>query len=75
MPFNDPTPLSTQGDSLPRRFQELEVFLSQVYFSTGTPEGRVAAPVGALYLRTDGGTTATLYIKETSTTSTGWVAK
>lgn len=25
MPFQDPAPLSTQGDSLPRRFQEVEL--------------------------------------------------
>lgn len=25
MPFNDPNPLSTHGDSLPRRFQEVEL--------------------------------------------------
>lgn len=42
---------------------------------SGTPEGSLAAPVGSLVLRQDGGTTSTIYIKETSTTSTGWVAK
>lgn len=75
MPFRDPVPRSTAGDTLPRRFQELEAALAQFYVSTGSPEGAVRAAVGSLYLRLDGGTTATLYIKETSTTSTGWVAK
>jgi hypothetical protein len=42
---------------------------------TGTPEGALAAPVGSLFLRTDGGTGTTLYIKETGTGTTGWVAK
>lgn len=43
---------------------------------TGTPEGAVAAPVGSLFTRTDGGTSTTLYAKETgTTTNTGWVAK
>jgi hypothetical protein len=40
----------------------------------GAPEGAVTAPVGALYLRTDGGTDTTLYRKESGTGTTGWVA-
>lgn len=43
--------------------------------STGTPEGSVTAPVGSLFLRSDGGAVTTLYIKETGTGNTGWVAK
>lgn len=42
---------------------------------TGTPEGSYTAPVGSLFLRTDGGTGTTLYVKETGTGNTGWVAK
>ena len=42
---------------------------------TGTPEGAVTAPVGTLYLRKDGGAATTLYIKESGTGNTGWVAK
>ena len=41
----------------------------------GTPEGVVAAPVGTLFLRTDGGAATTLYVKETGTGNTGWAAK
>lgn len=41
----------------------------------GSPEGAVAAPVGSLYTRTDGGADTTLYIKESGTSNTGWVAK
>lgn len=41
----------------------------------GTPEGVVTAVVGSLYTRTDGGANTTLYIKETGTGNTGWVAK
>lgn len=41
---------------------------------TGSPEGVVLAPVGTVYQRTDGGTMATLYVKETgAATSSGWV--
>lgn len=41
----------------------------------GSPEGVKVAPVGSLYLRTDGGTGTTLYIKESGTGNTGWAAK
>jgi hypothetical protein len=41
----------------------------------GSPEGVVTAPVGTLYSRLDGGTNTTLYVKETGTGNTGWVAK
>lgn len=44
-------------------------------YGNGTPEAAIAAPVGSLYLRRDGGTTTTLYVKETGTGNTGWVAK
>lgn len=39
----------------------------------GSPLGAVDAPVGSLYLRRDGGTGTTLYIKESGTGNTGWV--
>lgn len=42
---------------------------------TGTPEGAVTAPVGSIFMRTDGGAGATLYIKETGAGNTGWAAK
>lgn len=41
----------------------------------GDPETNVTANVGTLYLRKDGGTGTTLYVKETGTDATGWVAK
>ena len=40
----------------------------------GTPESAVTAPVGSYYSRTDGGAGTTLYVKETGTGNTGWVA-
>ncbi|MEY2886280.1 MAG: Gordonia phage Sour [Actinomycetota bacterium] len=42
---------------------------------TGTPEGVVTAPIGSLHLRTDGGASTTLYVKQSGTGNTGWVAK
>lgn len=41
----------------------------------GDPEGVVTAPVGSLFLRTDGGAGTTLYVKESGSGNTGWVAK
>lgn len=43
---------------------------------TGSPEGVVQAVVGSIYLRDDGSTGTTLYVKETGGIgNTGWVAK
>lgn len=42
---------------------------------TGTPEGAVTGPVGSLALRLDGGASTTLYVKQSGTGNTGWVAK
>jgi hypothetical protein len=41
----------------------------------GSPEGVVTAPIGSLYLRTDGGVGSTLYSKESGTGNTGWGAR
>ena len=41
----------------------------------GSPAGVVVAPVGSMWLRTDGGASTTLYVKESCTDSSGWVAK
>ncbi len=41
---------------------------------TGSPEGVKTAPVGSVFLRTDGSTGTTVYIKESGVGNTGWVA-
>lgn len=47
-----------------------------VFKGKGTPEGAVVAAIGSLYLRLDGGTSTTFYVKESGDgTNTGWVAK
>jgi hypothetical protein len=40
-----------------------------------TPESAVTAPVGSLFTRTNGGANTTLYVKESGSGNTGWVAK
>ena len=42
---------------------------------SGTPEGAVTAPVGSLYLRTNGGAGTSLYVKESGSGNTGWIPK
>jgi len=51
------------------------VAVERVISGSGDPEGSVTAAVGTLYLRTDGGTSTTLYVKESGSGNTGWVAK
>ena len=46
-----------------------------VYVGSGAPEGAVAATVGSLYLRTGGGAGTSLYVKESGTSTVGWVPK
>jgi hypothetical protein len=41
----------------------------------GTPEGAVTAPVGSIFMRSDGGAGTSFYVKESGTGNTGWVAK
>jgi hypothetical protein len=46
-----------------------------ISYGSGSPEGAVSASRGSLYVRTDGGTGTTLYVKESGTGNTGWAAK
>lgn len=48
---------------------------TQIYTGSGSPESVVTAPVGALYLRSDGSTSTTLYVKTSGSGSSGWTAK
>lgn len=66
---------SAQGvDKLNEMLRVLFSLVSdRIYTGTGTPENSVAAPVGSLFLRTDGaGSGATVYQKLTGTGNTGW---
>ena len=46
-----------------------------IYSGSGSPEGVVTAGIGSLYQRSDGGTGTSLYVKESGTGNTGWIAK
>lgn len=58
-----------------RFFDSIIKLLDRVIVGAGTPESNVTAPIGTLYLRTDGGASTTLYVKESGTGNTGWIAK
>lgn len=51
-----------------------KVSAGSILSGTGTPESAVTAPVGSLFLRTDGGSATTLYVKTSGTGNTGWGA-
>ena len=48
---------------------------AEIVAGTGTPEGVVIAQIGSIYMRVDGSTGTTLYVKESGIGFTGWVAK
>ncbi len=48
---------------------------AHIYSGFATPEAAVTAEVGSIYLRTDGGSATSLYVKESGSGNTGWVAK
>jgi len=59
-----------------RQTSPIRIGGARIFSGTGTPNGVVKGRVGDLYLRTDGGTSTGLYVKETGNdTLTGWVAK
>jgi hypothetical protein len=63
-----PTSLTTQ--------QQVDAKIAALIRSgSGSPEGAVTAPPGTLYTNTLGGVGTTLYVKETGTGNTGWIAK
>lgn len=46
-----------------------------LFTGSGSPEGAVTAEPGSIYTNTAGGAGTTLYVKETGSGNTGWVAK
>lgn len=58
-----------------RWLEQLATHANLVTSGQGTPEGTVIAPPGRMYLDEGGGANTTLYVKESGSDSTGWVAK
>lgn len=67
--------------TMPTTDRDFQRWLSQAHdlrvkFGPGSPEGEVVADRGTLYLRTDGSTSTTLYVKTADDgLATGWTAK
>jgi len=47
----------------------------KIISGSGSPEGVEVARIGSIFLRIDGGAATTMYIKESGTGNTGWIAK
>lgn len=76
--LSSPTTASFTATDVNAALLELYNLFTAGYITSGTgsPEGVVTANIGAIYSRTDGGASTTLYIKESgSGTANGWVAK
>lgn len=73
MGLKAPAALPSDQRQFTRWCRETEV--DYIHRGEGSPEGVVEAPVGHLYLRSDGGAGTTMYVKESGVLSTGWVGK
>jgi hypothetical protein len=62
---------SALADSFARRSDSTR----KIFWGTGSPEGVQPGSPGSIFLRTDGGASTTLYVKETGTGNAGWAAK
>jgi hypothetical protein len=84
---SDPHPVyltQTEGDARYRELTDAVTYaeltgkpaaLALLFSGTGDPNSVVTAGIGSLYLRTDGGASTTLYVKESGAGNTGWIAK
>lgn len=54
----------------------IDLLQERIRFGSDSPIDSVVADIGSIYLRNDGGTNTTLYVKESdSGLSSGWIAK
>jgi hypothetical protein len=65
---------SATGIDLPAG-KAVKIGTPSIYSGSGTPENSQTAVVGSLYMRSDGGENTSLYVKESGSGNTGWVAK
>lgn len=67
---------SAQLQEVLREMNEVLNLLSSLLLTGyGAPENVVPAPIGTIYLRRNGSTSTTLYVKTSGTGDTGWTAK
>lgn len=55
--------------------QQIAQLRARLRYGTGSPEGVLAAPVGTLYVDLAGGASTVLYVKESGSSDSGWIAK
>tara|TARA_R110000796_G_scaffold152325_1_gene268831 strand:- start:4 stop:909 length:906 start_codon:yes stop_codon:yes gene_type:complete len=65
---------SATGVDLPAG-KAIKVGTPSIYSGSGTPESTITAVPGSLYMNSAGGENTSLYVKESGTGNTGWVAK
>lgn len=76
MRLGDELSIAPQGSDV--KFNESSIIKFgdiQLHTGTGSPEAVLVAPVGSIYMRSDGGLMSTMYVKESGAGNTGWVAK
>lgn len=56
-------------------FSAVQQLNDLILFGTGSPEGKVSASPGKIYLNLSGGASTTLWTKENGNDETGWIAK
>ena len=57
------------------RIERAMNILPAFYSGSGSPESVITATPGSFYVDVDGGASVTLYVKESGTGNTGWIAK
>jgi hypothetical protein len=68
------TPSTKINTTLPYKISGGEGVPSS-YVVVGSPESAITAPIGSIAYRSDGGAGTTMYVKESGTGNTGWIAK
>lgn len=63
-----------EGEALGDQHRTVHNELGYIKRGTGSPEGVLTADIGSLFIRSDGGTSTVLYVKESGSGNTGWVA-
>lgn len=66
---------TTQVENCQNESNGMPVGVRRKMFGSGTPEAVVTAGIGSMFSRIDGGAGTSLYVKESGTSNTGWVAK
>lgn len=76
VPLVEGAALGIEGFRWQGNFTYITLSGTRVIFSgAGSPEGVITALTGSLFMRTDGSTSTSLYVKTSGTGNTGWTAK